>query len=154
MTSWRHIATSNLDMGYIGYGLLPDDHFVLGTYDRESISPVPQQQVPILERQLPVVDIQPPVDDHQLPVDDNQPASRKPLKRKGRMPHSDHAVALLANWYEANRSYPFAKRETVVELAKQTQLTESQVRYWLANRRKKFGECRKRKERKNGQHSP
>ena len=137
MASWRHYAMSNSDVSYCGYGLLPDDHFAVLDSNSVSISP------PLLQQQPDVNNIQqPPVDERQRPVADQQAPDviATPRKRKARVPHSDYAVAVLSNWYEANRHHPFANRQTVAE----TRLTETQVRNWLANRRKKFGECLRR----------
>lgn len=57
--------------------------------------------------------------------------------------HSDHrrlnatAVALMEQWYDSNVNYPYAPYQTVQQIAQQGGIAHSQVRKWLANKRKR-----------------
>jgi hypothetical protein len=59
-------------------------------------------------------------------------------------PHDDRTKEILEDWFDEHKDDPYVSPEGAKELARRANISVSQVRKWLCNRRSKIGNARSR----------
>jgi hypothetical protein len=75
------------------------------------------------------------LDEKQTAIEVSNDERKSPVKKKKRAVLSFASKAVLENWFHENKSHPYAKKETLIQLSVKTGIPEFKIQRWIEHKR-------------------